>query len=262
MTRATYEAQRAHLKAQGRDDEPTFTVTRAGPPGIQRYAQTWTGDNRTDWANLKWNIRTGLQMSLSGLFNTGHDVGGFHGPVPDPELLLRWVQACCLNPRMVMNSWKENNVTNLPWMHESVTQAVLAALRLRYRLIPYLWFLFERANADHEPIIRPTFYDFPQDPLCYEDCDDFMLGDALLVAPVVTEGARVRTVYLPNLPDSGMWFDFETGTPYESGRKHTIDAALEKLPLFARAGATIPTAQVSDSARPTHDAPVAAVLRF
>ena len=67
-----------------------FTVTRAGPPGIQRYAQTWSGDNTTSWATLKWNIRTGLQMSLSGMFNIGHDVGGFYGPIPEPELLLRW----------------------------------------------------------------------------------------------------------------------------------------------------------------------------
>ena len=64
-----------------------FTITRAGPPGIQRYAQTWSGDNTTSWHTLRWNIRMGLTMSLCGMFNTGHDIGGFHGPVPDPELL-------------------------------------------------------------------------------------------------------------------------------------------------------------------------------
>jgi alpha-glucosidase len=117
MTRATHEAQLAWNQAQGQTDNQ-FTVTRAGPPGIQRYAQTWSGDNTTSWATLKWNIRTGLQMSLSGMFNIGHDVGGFFGPVPDPELFLRWVQACALNPRMVMNSWKAGNVSNLPWMHQ------------------------------------------------------------------------------------------------------------------------------------------------
>ena len=68
-------------------------MTRAGPPGIQRYAQTWSGDNTTSWHTLRWNIRMGLTMSLSGMFNIGHDVGGFAGPVPDAELLVRWVQA-------------------------------------------------------------------------------------------------------------------------------------------------------------------------
>jgi alpha-glucosidase len=261
MTRATYESQKAYLKRHQRD-EPTFTVTRAGPPGIQRYAQTWTGDNRTDWRNLKWNIRTGLQMSLSGMFNVGHDVGGFHGPVPSPELFLRWVQACCLNPRMVMNSWKADNVTNLPWMHDSVTAHVLSALRLRYHLLPYLWSLFERASTRHEPIIRPTFYVFPEDLQCYEDCDDFMLGDAMLIAPVVEEGARTRTLYLPKLDGEGKWFDFFTRESFEGGHTRTIPAALEKLPIFVRSGAEIPTAQVSSHTRPSDDAPIAQILTF
>jgi hypothetical protein len=82
MTRATFEAKVAH--DPGAD---VFTVTRGGPPGLQRYAQTWTGDNTTSWETLRWNIRTGLQMSLSGMFNIGHDVGGFVGPSPDPEML-------------------------------------------------------------------------------------------------------------------------------------------------------------------------------
>ena len=157
MTRSTFEAQ-LNWQRQHNSEDHAFTVTRAGPPGIQRYAQTWSGDNTTSWDTLKWNIRTGLQMSLSGLFNVGHDVGGFYGPLPDPELFLRWVQACSLNPRMVMNSWKPGNVSNVPWMHPSVTDGVRQAIELRYRLMPYLWACFEAASRDAVPIIRPTFY--------------------------------------------------------------------------------------------------------
>ena len=94
-----------------------FTVTRAGCPGIQRYAQTWSGDNATGWRSLKWNLRTGLQMSLSGMFNIGHDVGGFSGPVPDAELLIRWTQAGSIHPRFIMNSWKPDGVYTSPWLH-------------------------------------------------------------------------------------------------------------------------------------------------
>ncbi len=243
MTRATFEAQAAHATDK---TEPVFTVTRGGPPGLQRYAQTWTGDNTTSWDALRWNIRTGLQMSLSGMFNIGHDVGGFAGPSPGPELFVRWVQACCLNPRMVMNSWKADGTTNVPWLHPEVTHHVAAAIRLRYTLMPTLWSLFERAHALHQPIIRPTFYDFPDDESCFADCDDFMLGDALLVAPVVEQGATERRVYLPKGPQA--WFDFATGQRFEAGQLHVVAAPLNCLPLFAKAGASIATASAREAA--------------
>ena len=235
MTRASFEAQRQH-----QPNEPVFTVTRGGPPGLQRYAQTWSGDNTTSWKTLRWNIRTGLQMGLSGLFNVGHDVGGFAGPAPEPELFVRWVQACALNPRMVMNSWKADGTVNLPWMHESVKTEVIAAIRLRYRLMPYLWSLFERAHQNHEPIIRPTFYNFPDDEPCFSDCDDFMLGDALLVAPVVSQGANTRSVYLPQGTDH--WVDFYSGQKFAAGKWHTVPAPLSTLPLFVRSGVSLPLA--------------------
>ncbi len=257
MTRATYEAQRAH-----RPGEPVYTITRGGMPGIQRYAQTWSGDNTTSWRTLRWNIRTGLQMSLSGMFNVGHDVGGFFGPRPGPEMLVRWVQSCALNPRMIMNSWKADGVTTVPWLHPEVTHHIKAAIELRYKLMPYLWSLFERASSHHEPIIRPTFYDFPQDAQCLEECDDFMVGRDLLAAPVVEEGATTRRLYLPLLPDGGQWFDFETGAAFASGQWHTVEAPLGKLPLFARAGAAIACAEPAPGQVARHDDPVAHVRTF
>lgn len=261
MTRATFESQQEHAQAQG-DTQSVYTITRAGPPGLQRYAQTWSGDNTTSWETLKWNIRTGLQMSLSGMFNIGHDVGGFYGPVPSPELLLRWVQACSLNPRMVMNSWKEGGVTNLPWMHAEVEDAIREAIALRYRLLPYLWQCFERATNEHVPIIRPTFFNFPDDEQCLEDSDDFMLGDWLLVAPVVTQGALEREVYLPALAPGEHWFALDTRQAYEAGRTHVVDAPLTRLPLFVRQGAAIAVAAPAPGQVPSHEDPVSEVLRF
>jgi alpha-glucosidase len=261
MTRATHEAQLAWNQAQGQTDNQ-FTVTRAGPPGIQRYAQTWSGDNTTSWATLKWNIRTGLQMSLSGMFNIGHDVGGFFGPVPDPELFLRWVQACSLNPRMVMNSWKAGNVSNLPWMHPEVADSVKAAIELRYRLMPYLWACFNDASNDAVPIIRPTFYNFPDDLVCLNDGDDFMLGQNLLVAPVVEQGARTREVYLPTLPNGAPWFDFFSKAPYASGQVHLIDVKMDQLPLFVPSGSAIPVSEPAPGEVPRWDDPVSEVLHF
>jgi alpha-glucosidase len=259
MTRATFEAQKAHAPEA---PEATFTVTRAGPPGLQRYAQTWSGDNTTSWATLKWNVRTGLQMSLSGMFNVGHDVGGFYGPLPEPELFLRWVQACCLNPRMVMNSWKEGGISNLPWMHPEVTDAVRDAIALRYRLMPYLWACFERAAAQHEPIIRPTFFNFPDDVQCLEDSDEFMLGQSILVSPVVAEGQREKRVYMPQLSGGRCWVDFHTHQRLACGSWHTVPAPLSHLPMFVAEGAKIAVASALPGQLPRHDDPVSEVLQF
>jgi alpha-glucosidase len=262
MTRATFEAQEAY-QVNSASKEAVFTVTRAGGPGIQRYAQTWSGDNSTSWRTLRWNIRTGLQMSLSGMFNIGHDVGGFHGPVPDPELFVRWVQASCLNPRMVMNSWKEGGISNVPWMHPEATGDVVAAIALRYTLMPYLWSLFERASQHHEPIIRPTFYDFPDDAQCFEDCDDFMVGSSLLMAPVVEAGCTRKTVYLPQLSCAdAAWYDFDTGERFAAGQSHVIETPLSKLPLFARSGSAIAMAQAPTGQTPHYNDAVTLVQRF
>jgi alpha-glucosidase len=262
MTRASFEAQTAWSKEKG-SDEAVYSITRAGPPGIQRYAQTWSGDNTTSWASLKWNIRTGLQMSLSGMFNIGHDVGGFYGPVPEPELFLRWVQACALNPRMVMNSWKTGNVSNLPWMHPEVTEAVVEAIRLRYRLMPYLWECFERASVHHQPIIRPTFFNFPNDLQCLQDSNEFMLGEHLLVAPVVHERERQRRLYLPALPDGKGWVDFHTRARLRAGEWQEVDAPLDRLPLFVVEGAALALAAPAvEGALPRHDDEVSERVGF
>jgi alpha-glucosidase len=148
--------------AQAPDERP-YTISRAGGPGLGRYGQTWSGDNTTAWKTLRYNLRQGLNMSLSGLFNVGHDVGGFLGPSPDPELLCRFVEFCSLWPRFVMNSWKADGVVNTPWMHPEVLPQVREAFSLRYRLMPALYAAMWRAARDGEPPLRPLAYGFPED---------------------------------------------------------------------------------------------------
>ena len=254
MTRATFDAQAAHAP-----DRRTFTVTRAGPPGIQRYAQTWSGDNTTSWHTLRWNIRMGLTMSLSGMFNTGHDVGGFFGPVPEPELLVRWVQSAAFNPRCIMNSWKETGEVNTPWMHPRVLPIVRDWLRLRYRFLPYLYSLYARAARFHEPMLRPRFFDFPDDPRAFDDSDDYLLGPNLLVASVIEPGARQREVYLAKGPAG--WIDFWSGKHHAAGTTVTADAPLERIPLFVPAGAILPVTDTPDMRR-KHDEPSRALRIF
>jgi alpha-glucosidase len=236
MTKLSFETQ-----AQRVPGKRPYAITRGGPAGLARYGQTWSGDNETAWKTLRFNLTQGLNMSLSGLFNIGHDVGGFHGPSPSPELLCRFTEFCALWPRMVMNSWNDDGVVNLPWMHESVIPQVREAIELRYRLMPYLYTQMWRASRDNEPAVRPLFYDFPDDGAIHAREDAFMLGPHLLVAPVLEEGARQRRVKLPNHP--GGWFDWHERRHFDGGSFAIVEAPLGRLPLFVRAGAIVPVGE-------------------
>ncbi len=247
MTRASIDATRAHAPGQR-----AFTVTRAGMPGVQRYAQTWTGDNDSSWHCLAWNMRMAATMSLSGLGNTGHDIGGFSGPIPDGELVTRWTQAGIVHPRMIMNSWKPGETYTTPWLHPEAIPAIRDAIRLRYRLMPYLYSLMHKASADGTPPLLPTCAVFPTDPATHIDSPDLVLGPFLLAAPVVTQGARARDVYLSHGPEC--WFDFWSGERLASGTTTTLAAPLDRLPLVVAAGAILPMTDSADFSR-LHDEP-------
>ncbi|GAB3623788.1 glycoside hydrolase family 31 protein [Mariniluteicoccus endophyticus] len=232
MNKASREAQEAYAP-----DERPYLITRSGPIGLQRYAQTWSGDNRTSWRTLRYNTRMGVGMSMSGLYNIGHDVGGFSGDRPDPELFVRWVQNGVMHPRFTIHSWNDDGTVNEPWMYPEVLPAVRGAIALRYRLLPHLYTLLWRAAAHGDPMLRPLFFDFPDDPRAWDETDDFLLGRDLLVAPVVEPGATTRRV---RLPEGGHgWIDWHTGTHHAAGQEITLDAPLERLPLLVRAGAGI-----------------------
>ena len=248
MCRTSMEAQVAHSPG-----ERPYLITRSGPLGLQRYAQTWSGDNSTSWASLHYNVRMGVGMSMSGLLNFGHDAGGFSGPQPDAELLVRWVQSCALLPRFTIHSWNEDGSVTEPWSHPEATALVRDALRLRYELLPHLYTLLWRAHIDGTPIVRPRFAAFADDPEAYDECDDFLVGDDLLVAPVVAPGARTRSVYLPRAGGDGHdthgqghphghgWYHRADGTWHAPGSTVTVDAPLGHLPLFVRAGGGVLT---------------------
>ncbi len=246
MTRASAEAQAAVHPALR-----NFSVTRAGCPGIQRYAQTWSGDNSTSWRSLKWNLRTGLQMSLSGMFNIGHDVGGFSGPIPDAELLIRWTQAGSVHPRFIMNSWKPDGVYTAPWLHPEVLPMIRAAIALRTRMIPYLYSLMHAA-VDGQMVLRPCFITYPDDLACREDSDALMLGPNLMAVPVTEASARSVQVYLPAGPEC--WFDFWSGEALAAGTIVELAAPLDRLPLLLPAGAILPMTGTEDTSR-LHDEP-------
>lgn len=232
MMRASRDAQKEHAP-----EKRPFLISRSGVAGMHRYAQTWSGDNSTSWETLKYNLKMGLGLALSGVSNTGHDIGGFSGPTPDPELFVRWVQFGVFMPRFCIHSWHEDGRVNEPWMYPQTTPFVRDLIKLHYRLIPYLYDLLWRYHHDYEPMVRPTFFDFPDDPHCWLECDEMMVGRILLAAPVVEPGQVHREVYLPS---GAHWYDFWSGEVFEGGKTITRPAPWSQPVLFAREGCAIP----------------------
>ncbi len=238
MNRAGYEAQRLH-----RPEARPWQLTRSGWAGVQRYAWHWTGDVESSWAVLRRTIAILLNLSLSGIYYSGSDIGGFSGH-PDPELYLRWFQMAAFTPFFRLHS-----ATGLPprepWRFDSATrEAVRAVIRLRYRLLPYWYTLAWQAAEEGAPLLRPLWWGAEDNPDLWTVDDAFRLGDALLVAPITEKDARARSVLLP----PGGWYDFWEGTVYPSPGPEEIPAPLERIPLFVRAGSALPLHPEGDPA--------------
>jgi alpha-glucosidase len=205
--------------------------------GLQRYAQTWSGDNRTEWKTLRYNARMAIGLALSGVSNSGHDVGGFAGPAPSPELLVRWVQAGVLMPRFSIHSWNDDGTVNEPWMYAQALPAIRRLMTLRQQLIPFFYDLLHRYHGAYEPMVRPTWLDFPDDLGAWQECDEHLLGADLLVASVMEPGATTREV---RPPAGAEWIDVWSGDRLQGGVPVVLDAPLDgPPPLLARAGSAM-----------------------
>lgn len=234
MIRASWDAQR-------NSGRPVFLVTRSGFPGMQRFCQTWSGDNTTSWKTLRGNLRMGLGLSLSGVSNLGHDVGGFAGPQPGPELLVRWVEAVLLHPRFSIHSWKEDGSITEPWMFPGKTTHIIARLlRLRSALIPLLFHFFVQHAASLEPLLRPRFVVGDCDAHEEDESDDWFLGSSVLVTPVLDPGVTERVVRLPSLLSPSWWL-LDGGLEFDASSMHTtIPAPLGTVLAFVKPGTILP----------------------
>ncbi|KAJ55984.1 alpha-glucosidase [Actibacterium mucosum KCTC 23349] len=250
MTRASYDAQRGFAPGKR-----PYLISRCAMPGTQRYAQTWTGDNRTSWHTLRWNIPMGLGLSLSGFYNIGHDVGGFAGDKPGPELFLRWVQNGIFHPRFTIHSWNDDGTANEPWMHAEVIDLVRDAMALRVQLMPYFYTQLWLAHTTDQPMLRPLVMEFPDDPKATNAQFEFMFGPDLLVASVIEPLAVERVLYLPDCPEG--WWDFETGTWLAGGQTVQRPVDLASIPLYVRGGAVVPMANGDLALFPAPDGCVA-----
>ncbi|HWS99150.1 MAG TPA: TIM-barrel domain-containing protein, partial [Pyrinomonadaceae bacterium] len=235
MARSTFEGLR-----KLRPGERPFVLTRAGYAGIQRFSAVWTGDNVASWDHLRLSIPMLTNLGVSGVPFVGADVGGFSGN-PSPELYARWLQAAALTPFLRSHSEFNSNPHEPYSFGPEFTKINRAAIELRYRLLPYLYTLFREHAETGAPVMRPLWFEHPADDRTYLNEDQYLVGRDLLVAPVVVEGTTKRRVYFPA---GAAWVDWWTGRRYEGGTDAEVEAPLGRLPLFARAGAVIPTQPV------------------
>lgn len=230
MDRAGFEGLRALRPALR-----PFLLSRSGWAGMQRWAWTWTGDVETSWAALRATLTAVLHLGLSGVPFAGPDIGGFSG-APSAELFLRWFQLASLLP-FFRTHCAHSLPRREPWSFgPAVLEAVRRRLQARERLLPYLYTLAQEASATGCPPVRPLFWEDFRAPALRGVEDQFLLGRDLLAAPVLREGARERAVVFP----AGGWYEAATGRFHRGPASVTVEAALDALPLFARAGSVVP----------------------
>jgi alpha-glucosidase len=212
-----------------------FFLTRSASAGSQRHSAIWTGDNVSKFDHIGMSLSMSANLGLSGFPFVGSDVGGFSGNC-DGELLARWTQYGALTP-FFRNHACSGTPDQEPWAFGPKVLAVCREYtRLRYRLLPYIYSAFRQAVETGAPVQRPMIYSFPRDERFTNEARQFMLGDHLLVAPVLERGATRKAVVLP----AGRWVDFHTGEVLDGGRTVRRSAPLETMPIFVRAGAAIP----------------------
>ncbi len=231
MAMATVDGMRA-----AEPDRRPFVLSRAGSAGIQRYAANWTGDNVSRWDHLALSMPMVTGLGLSGQAFVGADIGGFMGDA-NAELFVRWMQYGVLTP-FCRNHSAIEHVDQYAWSFgPEVARLVGEAVRLRYRLMPYLYTAFVEASRTGAPVQRPLVFDHQDDPVVRDLDDEYLFGPDLLVAPVVAAGVTARQVYLP----AGTWVDwYDDATVLTGPGFLTAATPMDRLPLYARGGAVIP----------------------
>ncbi|MFF2851159.1 glycoside hydrolase family 31 protein [Streptomyces sp. NPDC058001] len=230
MAQAGYEGLR-----RLRPDERPFLFSRSGWAGMHRYGGTWSGDVATGWPGLRASLSLVLGLGLCGVPYSGPDVGGFTGS-PSPELYLRWFQLGAFMPLFRTHAALRAGRRE-PWeFGADVLEHARVALVERGRLLPYFMTLAHLARRTGSPYVRPLWWGNPEDRALRACEDAFLLGDALLVAPVLEPGTDRRAVRLPR----GRWYDVVTEEAYEGPGQVLVDAPLSRIPVLARAGAVLP----------------------
>ncbi len=229
MDKATYEGLKKH------DGRRPFVITRAAYAGTQKYSTVWTGDNTSLWAHLQTVIPQLTTLGLCGFGFGGTDLGGFGGDTT-PELLVRWAQVAAFSPLMRNHSCMGSRYQE-PWKFgEKTLSHYRKAVKLHYQLIPVFYDLFREGEKTGLAPLRPLVLHYETDARAQQIFDEALLGENILVSPVVTQGAVEKLVYLP----AGEWYDFWTGERHVGPCSFVRSAPLDTVPMFVKSGTILP----------------------
>lgn len=215
-------------------DMRPFLLMRGGTAGLQRYSVfPWTGDVSRSWAGLQPQIKLFLNSGLSGLGYMSSDIGGFavdKDHPSDPELYVRWMQMGVFNPILRTHA----QYMPEPYHYPEYREILLDLVKMRYRWLPYNYTLAYENAADGQPLARPLNYYSNEAP----SEDEYYWGSEVLVAPVMTPGAKSRKVLFPQA--GATWIDWFTGKRYNGGSSAAVPVTIGTFPMFVKAGAFIP----------------------
>lgn len=228
-----------------RDDAErrAMILTRSGFPGIQRYGSVlWTGDVGNDWETLERQIASGLGMMSSGHPWWTYDAGGFFRPYDQHkneayiECMLRWIEASVFFPLMRVHGYQSDTE---PWRYGEDAENIIADnLKLRYKLLPYIYSEAAKVCFEGSTLMRPLVFDFASDSKALESKHSYMFGPSLLVSPITKPGVNSWTTYLPLVP--GGWYDLYSGKHINGGVEQTQQVTLANIPVYVKAGSILP----------------------
>ncbi len=229
-----------HRFASQKRHGDALTFSRAGFTGAQAFPCHWAGDENSTWEAFRASLLAGLSAGLSGIPFWGWDIAGFSGEIPSAELYLRAAGMATFCPVMQYHSEYNEHRRPLrdrtPWNiaertgRPEVIDIYRKYTHLRMRLLPYITAEARHCAETGEPLMRPLFLDWPDDPQAWQVADQYSFGRALMVAPVLQPGAAERRLYLP----AGQWIDFWDGTPVTGGQWLTVPAPLDRIQVFRR----------------------------
>ncbi|ESQ92306.1 glycoside hydrolase family 31 protein [Asticcacaulis benevestitus] len=262
-------------------DTRQFILTRSGFAGVQRNASAvWSGDIVGTWANFHDQISAGVQMSMSGIPNWTHDIGGYAqetrfqgsdvgglqenraaggtGTAGDlkewRELNQRWFQFGAFSPLFRSHGeGVKREINEISPAGSDMRANMVSYLELRYRLMPYIYATASDIYYNSGTIMRGFAMDFPNDAKAKNVSDEYMFGKSFLVAPVTAYEARSRDVYLPA---GAGWYNYYTGERFDGGASITVKAPLDQIPLFVKAGSVVPIGPVTQYVDEKPDAPI------
>lgn len=252
-----------HFLDSGRNGKRPMTFSRYAGPGSHRYPIGFSGDTIISWESLRFQPYFTSTASNIGYGWWSHDIGGHMRGVKDDELECRWFQFGVFSPINRLHSTKNEFNGKEPWRFRTEVRFVMGEfLRLRHRLIPYLYTMNYRAWAYDTPLMLPLYYYYPHNQEAYEHKNEYFFGSELLVMPVTSPQIpnlhrAGEKIWLPE----GVWFDFFTSIVYEGGRKMWMYRGLESIPVLVKAGGIVPMQGDLKKAAETTENPVSLVWR-